>query len=173
MCGRYVVGATVPWGRFMVWGREPRVGAAAGVVPVRALGGAPSQPAPWQVRNVLSWQLGPVRTHPVHVNRTAHSPPLMRTAFALCLIALALPLSPPRPSPPAASFHLGILPSLCLVCCLPSAPPPSPLSQQSAYVEWEAQLMEGKPNWNPDTNVYKTRSYMPPMLSSHPGAARQ
>ncbi|KAK1869981.1 hypothetical protein I4F81_012446 [Pyropia yezoensis] len=44
---------------------------------------------------------------------------------------------------------------------------------QSAYVEWEAQLMAGKPDWNADTNVYKTRSYMPPMLSSHPGSARQ
>lgn len=33
--------------------------------------------------------------------------------------------------------------------------------------------MAGKPDWNTDTNVYKTRSYMPPMLSTHPGSARQ
>ncbi|GAB0493287.1 hypothetical protein MMPV_004567 [Pyropia vietnamensis] len=44
---------------------------------------------------------------------------------------------------------------------------------QAAYTEWEAELMAGKPDWNTGTNVYKTRPYMPPMLSTHPGSARQ
>eukprot|EP00168_Porphyra_purpurea_P008377 TRINITY_DN2060_c0_g1_i2.p2 TRINITY_DN2060_c0_g1~~TRINITY_DN2060_c0_g1_i2.p2 ORF type:complete len:140 (-),score=35.34 TRINITY_DN2060_c0_g1_i2:152-571(-) len=43
---------------------------------------------------------------------------------------------------------------------------------QTAYVEWEKQLMADVPGWKAEP-FYKTRSYMPPALSSHPGAARQ
>jgi len=44
--------------------------------------------------------------------------------------------------------------------------------QQTAYVEWEKELMADVPGWKAEP-FYKTRSYMPPALSSHPGAARQ
>jgi NADH dehydrogenase (ubiquinone) 1 alpha subcomplex subunit 13 len=38
--------------------------------------------------------------------------------------------------------------------------------EKEGYVEWEREVMKGVEGWNPDANVYKTRTFMQPFHST-------
>jgi NADH dehydrogenase (ubiquinone) 1 alpha subcomplex subunit 13 len=38
--------------------------------------------------------------------------------------------------------------------------------ERSNYMAWEAEVMKEVPGWDSDLNVYKTRTFMQPLLST-------
>lgn len=53
----------------------------------------------------------------------------------------------------------------CHVFSLVLFPPTSSAFQRDAHTKWENELMKDVPGWDAEPNVYKTRSFMQPVVS--------